>query len=54
MNSDLMQAARASRAFDAMRTFDAAQSFDAVQTTSQIEYVVPVDPMDDLQCESCQ
>lgn len=24
-----------------------------VQTTT-VEYVVPVDPMDDLQCDSCQ
>ncbi len=48
MNSDLMQAARA------VLTFDAVQTFQPLPTTSQIEYVVPVDPMDDLQCESCQ
>jgi hypothetical protein len=27
--------------------------FDAV-TINDTEYSVPVDPMDDLQCESCQ
>lgn len=29
---------------------ESADSF----TTAPFEYFVPVDPMDDLQCESCQ
>ena len=29
--------------------------FDTVQISyNDLEYEVPVDPMDDLQCESCQ
>ena len=29
--------------------------FDAVRVNfNDVEYQVPVDPMDDLQCESCQ
>jgi hypothetical protein len=28
--------------------------FDAVLSKEGTEYEVPVDPMDDLQCESCQ
>jgi hypothetical protein len=34
---------------DATQTMDTVP-FDAVS----LEYVVPVDPMDELQCDSCQ
>jgi hypothetical protein len=34
--------------------FDTSVSNTAVLTNTGFDYEVPVDPMDDLQCESCQ
>jgi hypothetical protein len=33
---------------------DEAAVEEAVRPQLDLEYLVPVDPMDDLQCESCQ